>query len=152
MAIKRILVPVDFSQDSLNALNSARGLARQFDAELLLLHVIAPIDLITVSDVFEEQRRAGDAAFTRIGADLRAAGQRFRVMVKAGVPSRVIVDTAKRTGADLIVMGTHGRTGLAHMLIGSVAEKVVRTATCPVLAVRRSVKKKLPRRKAGEGT
>jgi universal stress protein A len=142
MDMRLILVPVDFSPDSLNALSSARGLAKQFGAELLLLHVIAPIDLITVSDVFEEQRRAGDAALTRIGAELRTAGQRFRVMVKAGVPSRLIVDTARRSGADLIVLGTHGRTGLAHMLIGSVAEKVVRTATCPVLTVRRLVRKK----------
>jgi universal stress protein A len=150
MQIKRILVPVDFSQDSLNALNSARDLAQHFGAELLLLHVIAPIDLITVSEVFDEQRRASDAALARIGADLHAAGQRFRLMVKAGVPSGVIVDTAKRAGADLIVIGTHGRTGLAHMLIGSVAEKVVRTAPCPVLAVRRSVRKtRKPKRKAG---
>jgi nucleotide-binding universal stress UspA family protein len=149
MDIKRILVPVDFSEDSLHALGAARDLARQFDSELLLLYVIAPIDLITVSEVFEDQRRAGDAALTRIGADLRAAGQRFRVMVEAGVPARVIVDTAKRSRADLIVLGTHGRTGLAHMLIGSVAEKVVRTASCPVLAVRRSVKKKrAPKRRA----
>ena len=148
MDIKRILVPVDFSQGSLNALSSARDLAKQFGAELLLLHVIAPIDFITVSDVYDEQRRASDAALTRIGADLRAAGQRFRVIVAGGVPSHVIVDTAKRTGTDLIVMGTHGRTGLAHMLIGSVAERVVRTAACPVLAVRRSVRKKrTPKRK-----
>jgi universal stress protein A len=147
MDIKRILVPIDFSEDSLHALGSARDLARRFDSELLLLHVIAPIDLITVSEVFEEQRRAGDAALTRIGADLRAAGQRFRVMVEAGVPARVIVDAAKRNGADLIVLGTHGRTGLAHMLIGSVAEKVVRTASCPVLAVRRAVKKKRARKR-----
>jgi universal stress protein A len=147
MNIKRILVPVDFSGDSLRALGAARDLARQFDSELLLLHVIAPIDLITVSEVFDEQRRAGDAALTRIGADLRAAGQRFRVMVETGVPARVIVDTAKRSRADLIVLGTHGRTGLAHMLIGSVAEKVVRTASCPVLAVRRSVKKKRARKR-----
>jgi nucleotide-binding universal stress UspA family protein len=70
-------------------------------------------------------------------------------MVKGGVPARVIVDTAKSAGADMIVMGTHGRTGLAHMLIGSVAEKVVRTAGCPVLAVRRAVRKKrAPKRKA----
>ena len=144
MDIKRILVPVDFSQGSLNALTWARDLARQFDAELLLLHVIAPIDFMTVSDVYDEQRRSGDAALARIGADLRVAGQRFRIMVKGGVPSRVIVDTAKRSGADMIVLGTHGRTGLTHMLIGSVTEKIVRTAGCPVLAVRQAVRKKRP--------
>jgi nucleotide-binding universal stress UspA family protein len=85
MRVKRILVPVDFSQGSLNALRWARNLARQFGAELLLLHVVAPIDFITVSDVYEEQRRSSDAALARIGADLRAADQRFRVMVEGGV-------------------------------------------------------------------
>jgi universal stress protein A len=149
MDIKRILVPVDFSQDSLNALGWAGDLARQFDAELLLLHAIEPIAFFTVSDVYDEQRRSSDAALARIGADLRAAGQRFRIMVKGGVPARVIVDTAKRTGADMIVIGTHGRTGLTHMLIGSVAEKVVRTAGCPVLAVRRAARKRrAPEREA----
>jgi universal stress protein A len=138
MNIKRILVPIDFSEDSLNALSLARGLAERFDAEVLLLYVIEPIHFITVSDVYDEQRRLSDAELRRIGADLREAGQRFRIMVKNGLPSHVIVDTAKRSRTDLIVVGTHGRTGLTHMLIGSVAEKVVRTAGCPVLVVRRA--------------
>jgi len=151
MNINRILVPIDFSEDSLNALSSARGLAEPFDAELLLLYVIEPIHFITVSDVYDEQRRLSDAELTRIGADLREAGQRFRLMVKGGVPSRVIVDTAKRSSADMIVLGTHGRTGLAHMLIGSVAEKVVRTAGCPVLVVRRAAGKRRARKRTDSG-
>jgi universal stress protein A len=138
MRIKRILVPVDFSRDSLDALSAARDLAKQFGAELLILYVIEPIHFMTVAEVYEEQRRSSDVELTRIGADLRAAGQRFRILIKAGVPAHVIVDTARRSGAGMIVMGTHGRTGLAHMLIGSVAEKVVRTAGCPVLITRRA--------------
>lgn len=137
MVIKQILVPIDFSKDAMAALAYARGLARPLGAELLLLHVVEPIHFITVADVYDEQRRTTDAHLSRIGADLHKHGQRYRILVKGGVPSQVIAECAKIDGADLIVMGTHGRTGLAHMLIGSVAEKVVRLATCPVLTVRR---------------
>lgn len=149
MNIKRILVPVDFSRDSLDALSAARDLAKQFGAELLILYVIEPIHFITVSEVYEEQRRLSDVELTHIGDELRAAGQRFRILIKAGVPAHVIVDTARRSGTGMIVMGTHGRTGLAHMLIGSVAEKVVRTAGCPVLITRRAAGKRGPRKRTG---
>ena len=137
MPITRILVPVDFYDDSLNALAYARDLATQFGAELLLLHVIEPIHFITESDVYTQQRHLSTAQLDCIAAELRAQGQRFRTMVRGGIPSKVIGDTAERTRASLIVMGTHGRTGLAHAVIGSIAEKVVRTASCPVLTVRR---------------
>ncbi|MFN8627594.1 MAG: universal stress protein [Candidatus Binatia bacterium] len=137
MQIKRILVPIDFSDDSRNALAYACGLATQFGAELFLLHVIEPIHFITASDVYAQQRRLSTAQLDGIAAELRAQGQPFRTMVRAGFPAKVIGDTATRARANLIVMGTHGRTGLAHALIGSIAEKVVRTAHCPVLTVRR---------------
>jgi nucleotide-binding universal stress UspA family protein len=144
MRIKRILIPVDFSEDSLNALAYARVLATQFGAELFLLHVIEPIHFITESDVYTQQRHLGSAQLECIAADLRGQGQRFGTVVRGGIPSKVIVETAKRSRASLIVMGTHGRTGLAHAVIGSIAEKVVRTASCPVLTVRR------PDRRAGK--
>jgi universal stress protein A len=147
MNIKRILVPVDFSRDSLDALSVARDLAKKFGAELLILYVIEPIHFITVAEVYEEQRRLSDVELTHIGDELRAVGQRFRILIKAGVPAHVIVDTARRSGTGMIVMGTHGRTGLAHMLIGSVAEKVVRTAACPVLITRRAAGKRAPRKR-----
>jgi nucleotide-binding universal stress UspA family protein len=137
MHVKRILVPIDFSDDSLNALAYARDLATHFVAELLLLHVIEPIHFITESDVYTQQRHLSTAQLECIGAEVRAQGQRFRTMVRGGIPSKVISDAAKRARASLIVMGTHGRTGLAHAVIGSIAEKVVRTASCPVLTVRR---------------
>jgi nucleotide-binding universal stress UspA family protein len=78
----------------------------------------------------------------RLAADLGKKGRSVRTLTKRGSPAQVIVDTAKRNGADLIVMGTHGRTGLAHMLIGSVAERVVRTAHCPALTVRYARRKR----------
>jgi len=155
MAIKRILVPVDFSGDSLNALAYARDFAKPFGAELLILSVVEPIYYATPADMYvpspnvammlDEQRRSAEQQLQRIGADLKKRRQRFRTAVKVGSAAQVIVDTAKK-GADMIIMATHGRTGLAHMLMGSVAEKVVRTAACPVLTVRRAGAKR-PRRK-----
>ncbi len=140
MRLKRILVPIDFSTHSLNALSHACGLAQQFGAELFLLHVIEPIQFITVSDVYDEQRRRSDAELTRLGDALARQGVKVHIRVEPGVPSHVIVQAAKNGGVDMISIGTHGRTGLAHMLIGSVAERVVRSATCPVLTVRHAVR------------
>jgi universal stress protein A len=154
MAIKHILAPIDFSADSLNALTYARDLAKQFRAELSILHVVDQTYLagtpeLSVANpqlarILDEQYRACDAQLERLSADIKKTGQRCRTLVKRGVPSLVIAATAKKMGADLIVMGTHGRTGLAHMLIGSVAERVVRSAHCPVLTVRRAARKRKP--------
>lgn len=151
MAVKRILVPIDFSPDSLHALTYARTFAKRFGAELLILHVVDQTYLASAAELsaanpefgklLDEQWRSARAQTERLGADLQKHGQRFRTMTKRGTPSQVIVDTAKRSGVDLIVMATHGRTGLAHMLIGSVAERVVRSAHCAVLTVRRADRK-----------
>jgi universal stress protein A len=150
VTIKRILVPVDFSTHALQALAYAREVAKRFDAELLLVHVIEPAYLADASDVYvsgphgavllKEQLRLAQAQLLRLGADLTERGHRVRTMVKRGSPPHAIVDTAARVGAHLIVMGTYGRTGLSRMLIGSVAERVVRTAPCPVLTVRRPLR------------
>ena len=146
MAVKRILVPVDFSEDSLNALRYARDFAKPLGAQLVILYVIEPIYYATPSDMYvsspnigmlmEEQRRIGKEQLQRLAADLKKKGQRFRAVIKCGAPAQVVADTAKSLKADMIVMGTHGRTGIAHVLMGSVAEKVVRHAPCPVLTVR----------------
>ncbi len=148
--IKRILVPVDFSPDSRNALQYAADLAAVSRAEIVMLHVVEPVYVAEpymgvapeVGIFLDEQRRNAKAVLARLGTDLKKKGQRVRTMVTAGPPALLIVDAAKDLRADLIVMGTHGRTGLAHMLIGSVAEKVVRTAQCPVLTVRGAVGKR----------
>ena len=146
MAIKRILVPIDFSKDSLDALTYATEFAAPFGAELALLHVVEPIYYATPTDMYtanvntatliEEQRRAAEQQLARIVAGLEKKGRRVRAAVKTGAASKVIGDSAKKDRADLIIMATHGRTGLAHMFMGSVAEKVVRSAACPVLTVR----------------
>jgi universal stress protein A len=143
MRIKRILVPIDFSANSLQALAYAVQLAQRFVAELLVLNVVEPLyvaepnvgsaDLTTLLD---EQQRIADEQLARISADLRRQGQRVRTQVECGAPAQTIVEVANNSATDLIVIATHGRTGLSHMLIGSVAERVVRLAGCPVLTVR----------------
>ena len=147
MSVKRILAPIDFSPDSLRALAYARTLAKRFRAELVALHVVdqtylagAPELTIAnprLAEILHEQWQLATAQAERLGAQLKKQWRRSRILLKRGTPSQTIVDTARRSGADLIVMATHGRTGLAHVLIGSVAERVVRHAHCAVLTVRR---------------
>ena len=151
MAVKRILVPIDFSADSLHALAYARDFAKPFGAELVILYVVEPIYYATPADMYavspnmavllDEQRRAGSQQLARLSADLTKKGQRHRTIMKTGSAAQIIVDTAKSSRADMLIMGTHGRTGLAHLFMGSVAEKVVRTAGCPVLTVRHGAAK-----------
>lgn len=141
ISIKRILVPTDFSEHSLQAITYACELARRFAAELHLLHVAVPLAMPmpymgTVSDeVFDPEKSARKAL-----AELEHPGfetlSPVERIVRTGTPFVEIVRHAKENDIDLIVMGTHGRTGLVHALIGSVAEKVVRKASCPVLTVR----------------
>jgi nucleotide-binding universal stress UspA family protein len=159
MPIKRVLVPVDFSGDSLNALAYARALVKPFKAEVVLVHVIEPIYYAAPADMYmtspnlasiiDEQQRMAAQQLKHIATALEKKGHRVRTVLRTGSPAQVIIDSARRTGADLIVMATHGRTGLAHVFMGSVAEKVVRTAACAVLTVRSAlVQKRRPRKKA----
>jgi nucleotide-binding universal stress UspA family protein len=137
--VRSILVPVDFSKPSLDALPHAHALARQYKAQLALLHVIEPFHPDMLIDTTRSQRDAPVAAHERLGKladatkrDWPKTGRELR----AGHPVDVILAMAKRTNADLIVMGTHGRTGFRRAFIGSVAERVVRQAPCSVLVVR----------------
>ncbi len=157
MAIKHILVPVDFSRDSLHALTYAADFAKLFEADLSILHVVEPIYYAAPADMYvttpnvtmllDEQRRVGARQLARLDADLRKKGHHVRTALKTGSPAQLIIDTAKSGRANLIIMATHGRTGLAHMLMGSVAEKVVRGAGCPVLTVRRAAARSLKERR-----
>jgi nucleotide-binding universal stress UspA family protein len=152
MAIKRILVPVDFSKDALNALRYATHLGAALKAEIQLLHVVDQSYLATTPELMmanpklakllQEQWQAAEAQLAQVAADLARKGRPLRRLLKRGSAVQIIVDTAKRSGVDLIVMGTHGRTGVAHALIGSVAERVVRMARCPVLTVRYAPRKR----------
>jgi nucleotide-binding universal stress UspA family protein len=142
VTFNRILVPHDFSETSDAAVQHAVALARNFRARLLFLHVgdRARSDLETEFPLGLENAME-DAARERLQRVLTPAEQvelRPDLDVRAGNPAKEIVDYAKERQADLIVMGTHGRTMVSHALLGSVAEKVVRTAPCPVLTVRNS--------------
>jgi glycine betaine transporter len=131
--VERILFPTDFSPSSLQALPQAEELARRFGAELIVLHVdFAP----TIYDLPEAGEPASKRAVERAVDLLRAHDFRARGIVSHGFPIDEIVRVAASERADLIVMGTHGRTGLKHALMGSVAEGVVRHAGCAVMTVR----------------
>ena len=142
----RILIPTDFSPPSDAALDYARIMATRFGSALEILHVIddPTIESDFVPDGFAastEDIRTGLAehARKRLEAVMTFVDRsRYHAHAEAvfGSPAQTIVDYATATATGLIVMGTHGRTGLAHLLMGSVAEQVVRTAPCPVLTVR----------------
>ncbi len=135
-SINRLLVPVDFSHDARYAAEYAQAIAQRFGAEIVLLHVSAALAFVPGSLLEVRETAADRQALEALADALRAAGVRVRTRLRPGVPADEIVRAAADEGADLIVMGTTGRTGLAHVLLGSVAERVVRRATCPVLTVR----------------
>jgi universal stress protein A len=141
MAIERILVPIDFSAPSLKALDEAAEFSRPFNAELILMFVAERRfyeSSVLVPDsgaILQHEAEVAQARLEEICTGLRARGINCRAIVEGGVAYKAIVDTAKRIKASLIVISTHGRTGLAHVLIGSVAERVVQRSACPVLTI-----------------
>lgn len=145
-AFTKILVPTDFSGHADQALQYAEGLAAQFGASLHLLHVVdmpaVPTMLsseIYAADLPGLQTQAVTDAEHRMGvyrAAFKTRGLGITTDVRIGHVAKVITECARERDADLIVMSTHGRTGLAHLTMGSVAERVVRLAPCPVLTIR----------------
>ena len=145
--IKKVIHPTDFSDNSKEALQYAIAICEWHKAELLLLHVsevleFAPpeyyMDKDEASRQLKERINAAKNELERIAGEHRKAGLHVTTLVVTGKPSVEIIRTAKEQNADMLVLGTHGRTGLAHILIGSTAEKVVRKAPCPVLTIRPS--------------
>jgi nucleotide-binding universal stress UspA family protein len=140
-----ILVPTDFSKYSENAVKYAAAFAEKFGAELHILHVVQDMAVFIPEAVLvtpmmtppiDQFKAAAQAALEKVIKDLNLSGLKVQTEIAQGVPFAEIIRTARDKDVDLIVMGTHGRTGLVHMLLGSVAEKVVRKAPCPVLTVR----------------
>jgi nucleotide-binding universal stress UspA family protein len=145
--LRRILVPTDFSKSSANALTYGAAFATRFGAELHLLHVVQDLALFIPEAVMvappmvppvEQFISAARIALDRAVKDLGVMEVRIIPEVAEGAPFEEIVRFAREQNIDLIVMGTHGHTGLAHLFLGSVADKVVRRAPCPVLTVRHS--------------
>lgn len=144
---RTILCPVDFSQGSRTALEEALLLAEAFDAKIVLLHVwqlpaaamvdtaLLPVDLQRLDR--EVDRAAHEQMKQLVDSLSESARARVTKHVVPGDPASTILDRAASDSCDLIVMGTHGRRGPSRFLMGSVAERVVRHAPCPVLTVRR---------------
>lgn len=148
--MNKILVPADYSDASRRALDYALFLAERFDAQVEVLHVwempayVRP-DLVLWEEGTEEHRKplhevAGQRATREMDEFLRPltepARRRITEHLRSGDPIDTILDVASSGSADLIVMGTHGRSGVSHLVLGSVAEKIVRRASCPVLTLR----------------
>ncbi len=144
ITFKLILCPVDFSDTSAHALKTAIELATQLDAKIHLIHVyqyptysipeadlVTPIDLSLQDDYVERLQQQLDDLYEKHSN----SGVVVDSTLAEGVPYVEIVNTAKEIKANLIIIGTHGRTGLSHMLLGSVAERVVRSSIVPVLSV-----------------
>jgi nucleotide-binding universal stress UspA family protein len=153
MKLTRILAPTDFSKYSGFAMEWAAYMAQCMKADLLLLHVLTEEEGKIIEEVIgegavvqiprgirqnvveERQKRMIDQYEMVVSREIKAS-LKVEQMIRIGVPFLEIVRVAKERDVDLIVLGTHGRTGLSHALIGSVAEKVVHHAHCPVLSIK----------------
>lgn len=144
MEIRHILAPTDFSPYSTQAIEYAFALAQTFGAKLSLLYVIEmpafPVEGTVLSQggtiLLDDLKRDCNREMDRLLPDAEASQVEVARHVVVGKPYRTIVKIAEAKKADLIVMATRGRTGLSHLLMGSVAERVVRIAPCPVLTIR----------------
>jgi nucleotide-binding universal stress UspA family protein len=144
--LRQILAPTDFSNHSNHAIRYAAGLARQFGATLVLLHIVTKDALESISKAHVPPHPV-DKIYENLAQEIREqyagnvtpdvrTGLEMKTLVLPGDPSLQIVRATQLWGVDLIVMATHGRTGLSHAMMGSVTEKVIRKAPCPVLSLR----------------
>ena len=129
--LTRILLPTDFSKFSAEATKYACAFAEQFGAELHLLHVLETHEIAD-----PELGKVAESSLTEVVDPEWTEGRKVLKAIAEGAAFLEIIRYARKHDIDLIVMGTHGRSGLAHVLVGSVAERVVRKAPCPVLTVR----------------
>lgn len=142
--IRQGLYATDFSAASRRALDTAMALAKSQKAKLTIMHVLAPIvlvpeqylDAVTMDRLQEEARQWSTRQLAGVATRAKKAGVRASVLLREGDAPDQIVRACRSTKSDLIVMGTHGRRGLQKLFLGSVAERVVATASCPVVTVR----------------
>jgi nucleotide-binding universal stress UspA family protein len=142
--IERILVPLDFSENTPALLEWAAHLADEHSSRLILLHAYhLPVEFQQLEgaylppDFWASVRSEAEAQLAEHAEALRARGLAVEIAVCEGYAATVIVEEAARRDADLIVIGTHGLSGLKHLLLGSIAERVVQKAPCPVLTVKK---------------
>ncbi len=140
---KKILVPLDGSALAERAIRHAEEIARGFNGEILLLQavyvpmpVVPESALLSEGKILEEVARNAAEYLDRIGSELRANGQRVRTIIDERPPAEAILHTADQEQADLIVMSTHGRSGLSRLVMGSIAESVLRHTRCTIMFVK----------------
>jgi len=141
---EKILTAIDFSENSEFAFDYAVTMAKQFESELTILHVInEPVDLrgfyvphISFEQLEKEIEEGAVKMMENFCSSKLASLQNYKTAIVSGIPYDEITRKAEEIGASLIVLGTHGRTGLDHILFGSTAERVVRSANCPVMTIR----------------
>jgi len=146
MKVRTILAPTDLSAQSMAGIRVAQNVARKFRASVVVLTVDdrdLPAGAISALEIHgrnpdRERIREMLKFLRRTLRDYGLDPSKFLLVVRKGSPARAIVDAAVERGVEMIVMSTHGRTGLSHVLVGSVAEQVVRLARCPVLTVKPS--------------
>jgi nucleotide-binding universal stress UspA family protein len=145
ISLKQILVATDFSEPSVAALRYGRALAAAFHASLHVVHVVPDsmalpwatmADGLAMTDVQKQWEREAQERLELLIPENERPGLSVRLLTLAGDPVRMITAYAAEHGIDLVVLGTHGRGPLSHLVLGSVAERIVRTAPCPVLTVR----------------
>lgn len=139
VTFKNVLVPIDFDEQTETTLNYARAVARKFEARLHVLHITSNTFLKPMAkDPHTVQASQPNQVNQRLTDEDRRDLHATPVVRMSDTPAEAIVQYASEQDIDLIVMGTHGRRAVAHFLIGSVAERVVRLAPCPVMTVRQS--------------
>ena len=141
---KKILFPTDFSVASDYAMSYAISMAKRYKAQFFLLHVVDTtydisgfyIPHISAEKLMQEMEDAAEKKLTNIRSAISRRIKTCEIVVKSGIPHKEILKFAKDKGVDMIIMGTHGKAGLDHLLFGSTTERVLRQASCPVLTIR----------------
>lgn len=141
---KQILVPIEFDdQNCLRALKFAGEIAKRDGAAVALLHavplIIVPAELPVYRDLYAPQEKEAEKRLEQIGRSHLSREIKRKILTPIGDPAKLITTAAADIGADLVVMATHGRAGLSHLFLGSVAQKVIRECPCPVLTIRPEV-------------
>ena len=146
--INKILVPVDFSDYSKSSLRYAVNFSKLFKAEMILIYVVEPViyppdfsmGQIAIPSVHSEWDKRAREELDKLSKSEIPADVKVKSIIKTGKPFMEIIETASEENVDLIIIATHGHSGVEHILFGSTAEKVVRKAPCPVLTLREPVK------------
>jgi nucleotide-binding universal stress UspA family protein len=146
--IKKVLVPIDFSDYSKSALKYAVNFAKTFNADIILIYVVEPViyppdfsmGQIAMPSINTEWDDRAKDELQKLAKSEIAEIANVKTIIKTGKPFVEIIETAKEENIDLIIIATHGHSGVEHILFGSTAEKVVRKAPCPVLTLREPIK------------